>query len=110
MLVDNTNKAILLQSESSSAKSITIKKETSNTIELVNQSKEIEDISKNLNNAISGINTNIRFGFDNKSNVFYVSVIDTETNKIIRRFPKEESEYLLERLKELRGFFIDKVV
>ncbi|ADR33576.1 flagellar protein FlaG protein [Sulfuricurvum kujiense DSM 16994] len=48
--------------------------------------KLIED----LNHSLGQLNTTLRFRVDDESNVFYVAVIDTKTDEILRRFPLEE--------------------
>lgn len=48
--------------------------------------KLIED----LNHSLGQLNTTLRFRVDDTSNVFYVAVIDTKTDEVLRRFPLEE--------------------
>lgn len=52
--------------------------------------EEVTDIIDDLNHSLSQLNTTLRFSVDNDSNVFYVAVIDTKTDEILRRFPVEE--------------------
>jgi flagellar protein FlaG len=49
----------------------------------------------------------LRFGFDNSSKDFYVSVIDTQRNAVLRRFPLEQAEQLLPKMKEVTGILFD---
>jgi flagellar protein FlaG len=52
------------------------------------------------------MSTNLRFGVD-MQDVFYVSVIDAETSKMIRRFPAEQAEQLLPKMQEVSGILFD---
>lgn len=72
--------------------------------------REIEDLVMKLNRSLNPFNTSLRFGFDNSSEDFYVSVIDTKTNDMIRRFPVEEAQFLLPKMQELNGLLFDQTV
>lgn len=52
--------------------------------------ENITKLIKNLNDSLDQLNTTLRFKVDDESNVFYVAVIDTKTDEILRRFPLEE--------------------
>lgn len=70
--------------------------------------RDVEDMVKELNRALDPFNTSLRFGFDNTSEDFYVSVIETASNKIIRRFPAEEAVSLLPKMQDVNGFLFDQ--
>lgn len=70
-----------------------------------------EDMSKlidELNQSLNPFNTSLRFGFDNQSEDFYVSVVDTKSNRMLRRFPVEQAEQLLPKMKEVNGLLFDQ--
>ncbi len=69
--------------------------------------KDVQELVKDLNSALSVINTTLKFGVD-KNDVFYVSVIDQKTNRVIRRWPAEEAKSLLPKVKEFSGIFVDQ--
>lgn len=71
---------------------------------------EIEDIVKKLNSALDPFKTSLRFGFDNSSDEFFISVVETKTNKIIRRFPAEHGNLILPKLETLKGLIFDQKV
>jgi len=52
--------------------------------------ENMTQLIENLNHSLDQLNTTLRFRVDNESNVFYVAVIDTKTDEILRRFPLEE--------------------
>lgn len=70
--------------------------------------EQIDRLVKQLNSSLDPFNTSLRFGFDNSSNDFYVSVIETKTNHMLRRFPVEQAEQLLPKMQEVNGLLFDK--
>lgn len=75
-----------------------------------NYQQEMEDLVMKLNRALNPFNTSLRFGFDNSSEDFYVSVIDAKTNDTLRRFPAEEAQLILPKIQELNGLLFDQRV
>ncbi len=74
----------------------------------IDSEKDVEDIVKELNRSLDPFNTSLKFGFDNTSEDFYVSVIETASNRIIRRFPAEEAVALLPKMQDVHGFLFDQ--
>jgi flagellar protein FlaG len=74
----------------------------------VESQKDLEDLVMRLNRSLNPFNTSLRFGFDNSSEDFYVSVIDTKTNDMLRRFPAEEAEQILPKIQEINGLLFDR--
>lgn len=72
--------------------------------------KEMEQLVLALNRSLNPFNTSLRFGFDNSSEDFYVSVIDSKTNDMVRRFPAEEAQLLLPKIQEINGLLFDRTV
>ena len=52
------------------------------------------------------MNTNVKFGVDSQD-VFFVSVIESETQKLIRRFPAEQAADFLPKMQEVTGMLFD---
>lgn len=69
---------------------------------------EARELIDSLNKALNPFNTSLRFGFDNSSEVFYVSVIDTNTSDMIRRFPVEQASTLTAKMNEVTGIIFDE--
>ena len=67
---------------------------------------EVNDLVKRMNDALNPFNTSIKFGVD-KQDTFYVSVIDTKSEKMLRRFPIEQAVSFLPKIKELTGIIFD---
>ncbi len=76
-------------------------------VQKIDSEKDVKELVKDLNKALNPFNTSLRFGFDNSSDVFYVSVIESQSNKMIRRFPAEEAVNLLPKMQEVTGVLFD---
>jgi flagellar protein FlaG len=74
----------------------------------VQSQEQMDKLIDQLNRSLDPFNTSLRFGFDNTSEDFYVSVIETKTNRMIRRFPVEEAEQLLPKMQEVNGLLFDQ--
>lgn len=83
-----------------------MQKETSNTSEKINSKEQVQDLVDQLNKALQPMSTNIKFGVD-QQDVFYVSVIESETSKMIRRFPAEQAADFLPKMREVTGILFD---
>ena len=74
--------------------------------ERINSKAQVEALVDDLNKAMAPMNTNIKFGVDSQD-IFYVSVIDSETNKMLRRFPVEQAQNILPKMQEVTGVLFD---
>jgi flagellar protein FlaG len=81
--------------------------ETQSKTNKVSSQKEMDSLIEQLNKSLDPFSTTLRFGFDNSSKDFYVSVIDTQRNAVLRRFPLEQAEQLLPKMKEVTGILFD---
>ena len=73
----------------------------------IDSQEKLEALVDDLNKSLSPLNTSLRFGFDNSSKDFYVSVVEAQTDRLIRRFPAEQAESLLPKMQELTGMLFD---
>lgn len=74
----------------------------------IDSQKQMDQLVEQLNSSLNPFNTSLRFGFDNSSEDFYVSVIDTKSNEMLRRFPVEQAQALLPKMQEVNGLLFDK--
>lgn len=81
-------------------------KEAENNGTKINSKKDVTDLVNQLNKAMAPINPDLKFGVDSQ-NIFFVSVIDQKTDKIIRRFPAEQAENFLPKMQEVTGILFD---
>lgn len=70
--------------------------------------KQIKEIVEQLNKEMNILNTTIRFGFDDKIDEMYVTVIDTKNDRVIRQIPSEEAMRLAKKMRELIGILFDE--
>jgi len=82
-------------------------KESDAKTEKVGSQEQMDKLISQLNHSLDPFNTSLRFGFDNSSKDFYVSVIDTQSNRMLRRFPLEQAEQLLPKMQEVTGLLFD---
>ncbi len=75
----------------------------------INSKEDVENLVKELNDAMSPMETNLKFGVD-KNDIYFVSVIDQKTNDIIRRFPAEKAMDFLPKMQEVSGMLFDSKI
>lgn len=63
---------------------------------------------KELNKQMEFLDTNVTFGFNDKIESMFVSVMEKSTGKMIRKIPTEEAMTLAEKMKEIVGMIFDK--
>ncbi len=83
-----------------------LQKDVKNSATQINSQKDVKDLVNQLNKAMEPISTNLKFGVDSQD-VFYVSVIEQQTNKMIRRFPAEQAHDFLPKMQEVSGILFD---
>ena len=79
---------------------------SSDTTTKINSKEQVESLVKELNQAMAPMNTNLKFGVD-RDDIFYVSVVETDTSKMIRRFPAEKAASFLNKIQEVSGVLFD---
>lgn len=70
----------------------------------VSNKEDMDKLVEKLNKSLDPFSTSLRFGYDSS---FYVSVIDTQRNAVLRRFPLEQAEQLLPKMQEVNGLLFD---
>ncbi|MFA5454075.1 MAG: flagellar protein FlaG [Sulfurimonas sp.] len=83
-----------------------MQKENSNSSQKINSKEQVQDLVEELNRALAPMNTNIKFGVDSQD-IFFVSVVESETSKMIRRFPAEQAADFLPKMREVTGILFD---
>ena len=70
--------------------------------------EELKHTIEHLNKHMDSLDTNVKFGFDDKVESMFVNVMERSTGKIIRRIPTEEAMKISEKMKEIVGMIFDK--
>lgn len=81
-----------------------VQQDTENKTQKSGTQEEMDKLVDQLNRSLDPFSTSLRFGYDDS---FFVSVIDTQRNQILRRFPLEEAEQLLPKMQEVTGLLFD---
>jgi len=83
-----------------------IQQETKAAATSITSEQDVKDLVAKLNKALSPISTNLRFGVDSQD-IFYVSVRESISDKLIRRFPAEQAADFLPKMQEVSGMLFD---
>ena len=70
--------------------------------------QELNNTVENLNKQMEILDTNVKFGFNDKIDAMFVNVMERSTGKMIRKIPTEEAMSLAEKMKEIVGIIFDK--
>lgn len=91
-----------------------IAKQTSQISETKNDSqkdeinKDLNKVTKKLNDQMESLKTNIRFAYNDKIDSMYVNVLEQDSGKLIRKVPSDEMMKLIEHFREIIGVIFDK--
>ncbi len=69
---------------------------------------QLSNTVKELNKQMETLDTNVTFGFNDKIDAMFVSVMERSTGRMIHKIPTEEAMTLAERMKEIVGMIFDK--
>jgi flagellar protein FlaG len=69
--------------------------------------KELSSLTKKLNDEISLLSTDIKFGFSDDINGLFINVIDVKSDRILRQFPSEDAVDIMSKMRELVGMLFD---
>ena len=94
------------QKESTVEVAKTMAQEAENHGTKINSKEDVQDLVNKLNEALAPMSTGIRFGVDSQD-IFFVSVIESETSKVLRRFPAEQAQDFLPKMQEVSGMLFD---
>ena len=69
---------------------------------------ELRELSKNLNDEMKRIDTDINFSYNENIPGLMVTVKESDSEKIIREIPSQEAIELMKRMREVIGLIFDK--
>lgn len=84
--------------------------EPSESIGTVEQKRGLNDAVEELQSAVESFDRKMNFSVDEKSGRFFVKVIDTSTDEVIREIPPEKVLKIVAHFKELLGLLFDETV
>lgn len=94
--------------EPQSAVAVELKQDEQNTQTKESLNEKLANIAEKLNKQMDFLDTNVRFGFNDKIDSMYIKVVEKNTGKEIRQIPTEEAMRLAEHLRDIVGMIFDK--
>lgn len=76
----------------------------------VSAKEQIEKIVESMNKFVSASSTHVKFEFHEKLNDYYVTVIDSATNDVIKEIPSKKAMDIYASMLEYMGILVDKKV
>jgi flagellar protein FlaG len=70
--------------------------------------KELEQLSKQLNEELNVFNTRVAFSIDDKTKKTVVKIIDSSNNEVIRQVPPDYLLKISQNISELLGLLVDE--
>lgn len=71
---------------------------------------EVSEVVKELNSQLSKQTTNLKFGYHTKLKQVMISIVDSNTNEILREIPPKKILDMVAAMMENAGLLIDKKV
>mgnify|MGYP003464591995 FL=1 len=72
--------------------------------------EQIEKIVESMNQFVSASSTHVKFELHEKLNDYYVTVINSETNDVIKEIPSKKTLDVYASMLEYMGILVDKKV
>ena len=70
--------------------------------------EQLKQLTKELNEQMDLLDTNITFGFSDETERLYLRVLEKDTGKLIREFPSEDARALAGYFRNAVGLLFDK--
>ena len=74
------------------------------------QKEKVKEVVKSLNEFLQPAHTSIKFKFHEKLNKYYVTVIDDNTNEVLREIPSKKLLDMYADMSERLGILVDKKI
>jgi flagellar protein FlaG len=71
---------------------------------------QIKSAVEHLNNFIEPLKTNLKFELHEELNEYYVTVVDPNTNEVVKEIPSKKILDMYAAMGEYMGFLIDKKI
>ncbi|WP_175640287.1 flagellar protein FlaG [Metabacillus schmidteae] len=86
--------------------------ESNNLIEnkVIQNEESLKKIVKSLNDFLQPTNTHIKFELHEELNKYYVTVVDNQTNEVIKEIPSKKILDIYSEMKEFMGILFDKKI
>ncbi len=71
---------------------------------------EVETVVTKMNDFIEPLQTNLKFVLHDELNEYYVTIVNPDTNEVIREIPPKKMLDMYAAMAELMGLFIDRKI
>ncbi|WP_301107830.1 flagellar protein FlaG [Sporosarcina sp.] len=71
---------------------------------------EARQLTEGMNKFLESVNTQLRFKFHDKLNEYYVAIVDSETDEVVREIPPKKLMDMYASMKEFVGLLIDRKI
>ena len=68
---------------------------------------QIKELTQELNAVSNSLQTDVKFGYNDKLNEFFITVTDKNTGKEIQKLPTEQAMKIKETMKDMVGSLFD---
>lgn len=71
---------------------------------------DLEKVVKSMNDFLQPANTHIKFELHEELNEYYVTVVDNQTNEVVREIPSKKLLDIYSKMTEFMGLLFDKKI
>ena len=72
--------------------------------------EQVENIVKSMNQFVSASRTHLNFEFHEKLEDYYVTIVDSETNDVVKELPSKKLLDMYASMLEFMGILVDKKI
>lgn len=83
---------------------------TSNETKPIQSEEDLEKVIKSLNDFLQPANTHIEFELHEELEEYYVTVVDNQTNEVIREIPSKKLLDIYAKMTDYMGLLFDKKI
>ncbi|MBY0221746.1 flagellar protein FlaG [Mammaliicoccus sciuri] len=71
---------------------------------------DAKQLTDGMNKFLESVNTQLRFKFHDKLNEYYVTIVDSQTDEIVREIPPKKLMDMYASMKEFVGLLVDRKI
>lgn len=74
------------------------------------QGEDLEKVVKSLNDFLQPVNTHLKFELHEDLNEYYVTVVDNQTNEVLKEIPSKKLLDIYAKMADYMGILFDKKI
>ncbi|WP_153732365.1 flagellar protein FlaG [Sporosarcina obsidiansis] len=71
---------------------------------------EAQQLTDGMNKFLESVNTQLRFKFHDKLNEYYVTIVDSKTDEVVREIPPKKLMDMYAAMKDFVGLLVDRKI